>query len=347
MGYIWKIKFASHQCEYLCCRSLSKLNITKFCRVADSNSKWISWNSLNFTSFSSYIAGASLISGIVTYPFNVLTIRRQAGGVLTGDVCANSNSGTGLKHAIGSIGWKGLFRGAIMSNAISIPSNIVYLSVTESSREVILSSLHTAFPSLHPAYTDIIQTTASGCMANFSYMLISNPTNVVLAKLVTQKVGNNLNFWQVAKSIYKHSGFSGFTHGFGSNFAYGASTSAIWWWLYSTTRRYYTDNADQIEGYVGEGMSDISLDATAGLVSGVGATLLLHPLDTIVSKIMSGAVKKLSFFGALQEVLAHPGGMRMLWKGLAPSVAGSAMSSSLFAVSYELIKRSSKLADDE
>jgi hypothetical protein len=267
--------------------------------------------------------------------------------MLTGDVCAKSNSGTGLKHAIGSIGWKGLFRGAIMSNAISIPSNIVYLSVTESSREVILSSLHSAFPNVHPAYTDIMQTTASGCMANFSYMLISNPTNVVLAKLVTQKAGNNLSFWQVAQNIYRRNGLNGFCHGFGSNFIYGASTSAVWWWLYSSSRRHFTDNAERIKGYFGvDEISDISLDATAGLVSGVGATLLLHPLDTIVSKIMSGAVQSLTMFGALREVLAHPSGMRLLWKGLAPSVSGSALSSSLFAVSYELIKRSSKLPED-
>ena len=278
-------------------------------------------------SFSSYIAAASLISGIVTYPFNVITIRRQVGSTLTGDVCLTRTAGTGLKHAIRTIGWHGLFQGVFMSNAVSMPSNIAYLSVTESSREVILCSLNSSFPIMHPIYSSLIQTTASGCLANISYMLISNPANVVLAKLVTQKPGINKNFWEVTKGVYHQRGFSGFTLGFGSNFIYGASSSAVWWWLYSSSRVYLTESS-----YIGDKWHELHLDGTSGLISGVGATLLLHPLDTIVSKIMSGAVQQTSTFGALQEVLARQGGLRMLWKGLVPSVTGSALSSSLFAV---------------
>ena len=221
-----------------------------------------------------------------------------------------------------------------MSNAISIPANVAYLSVTESSREVILSTLRETFPDMHPAGTDIIQTTLSGCMANFSYMLISNPTNVVLAKLVTQRAGSRLRFVDVSRNILRTHGLVGFTHGFGSNFLYGASTSAVWWWLYSGTRRLYNGGGG-VEG-----------DAVCGLVSGVLSTLLLHPLDTIVSKIMAGAVKKLTAVGALREVLASPGGVRLLWRGVVPSVVGSALSSSLFAVCYEIIKRSARLEVD-
>ncbi len=55
---------------------------------------------------------------------------------------------------------------------------------------------------------------------------------------------------------------------------------------------------------------------------------------------MSGASKNISTVGALKEVVVHEG-FHVLWRGLVPSLGGTIVSSTIFALAYELIKRSS------
>jgi solute carrier family 25 thiamine pyrophosphate transporter 19 len=300
---------------------------------------WISWNSLNIGAYATYIGAASLVSGVISYPFYVLTTRQQAGVHMTGDI--SLQHGTGLKDAIHKIGWKGLFRGVIFSNFFYVPSSILYLSITEYTRHKINSFFNLHRPDWPVEYVESIQVVTSGFFANFVSILISNPTNVILAKLVIQQPTKPLNYIGITKQIYQNHKLKGFGHGFTSNLIFGTLSSGVWWGIYSGSRRISFGYIDMFQNNVAY------VDAFCGFIAGGCATVALHPLDTLTAKIMTGATKDVSIFGALKEVSRHSDGLKSLWKGLVPSLAGTALGSTIFAMAYEFIKRSSIIDSDE
>lgn len=46
---------------------------------------WISWDKLDKSMFSGYLAAATAIGGCFSFPFYVLTTRQQVGSQMTGD----------------------------------------------------------------------------------------------------------------------------------------------------------------------------------------------------------------------------------------------------------------------
>jgi hypothetical protein len=310
-----------------------------------SSDRWIGWNTLDVTLFTSQLSGASLISGTVTYPFWVLTTRQQAGFHITGD--APVGSGIGLRTAYKNLGLRGLFRGVVVSNVLYCPAGVGYLLVTEHSRHSIRSFMasNPSFANLPVQYVDAIQAAYSAVLANFTNLLISSPSNVVASKLVTQKQHSNLGFTQVARNVYNTFGLRGFYHGFSTVLAQGAIYSAVWWFIYTAARRAScpfvssgnADGGDEND----RSAADVLVDGACGLVTGVSSAAITHPLDTIGARIMTGSTTHTSFLGAFRDTVRSPLGLRALYIGVVPSMMSATISSTIFAVSYEFIKRSS------
>lgn len=106
------------------------------------------------------------------------------------------------------------------------------------------------------------------------------------------------------------------------------------WWAYSSARRLAT-------AVLGRGEDQAAyVDGFAGMCAGVSETVLVHPFDSIRARIMTGASAEPRYFRALQHVCRTEGFM-VLWKGLYPSMCHTMWSSTIFALSYELIKRNS------
>ena len=82
------------------------------------------------------------------------------------------------------------------------------------------------------------------------------------------------------------------------------------------------------------------IDGFAGMCAGVSETVLVHPFDSIRARIMTGASSETRYLRALQLV-CRTEGFRVLWRGLYPSMCHTMWSSTIFALSYELIKRNS------
>ena len=116
---------------------------------------------------------------------------------------------------------------------------------------------------------------------------------------------------------------------------YYTLSSSVWWWSYGIMRRTFSK---QIDSQVHE----VYIDGLSGLAAGICTTVVTHPLDSITAKIMVGASTQTSTIGAIKEILHHEG-FHVLWRGLIPSLSGTIVSSTVFALCYELIKRSSNI----
>jgi hypothetical protein len=308
--------------------------------VERSSDNWISWKNLNLNLYTSYVSGATLVSGVLTYPFYVITTRKQAGAHITGDTSFSGTNNSNLQ-TIQKIGWHGLFRGVLFSNLFYIPSSTLYLSVTEISRQNINPYLHELFPHLQIEYLDGLQVLYSGILSNFTSLILSNPANVVLAKMVVQKYSQPvMGTLTIAKMIYSTYGAKGFFLGFGSNLTHGICSSVVWWWSYTTFRRLCLVYSQRFS------IDVFWMDATAGLGAGLLSTCLLHPFDTVASRIMTGSTSHHRMVTVFRDIIAKEG-MRGLYTGIGPSISGSAASSCIFALTYELIKRKAVSAPEE
>jgi solute carrier family 25, member 44 len=304
--------------------------------VERSSDNWISWNNLNYSLYTSYVSGATLFSGILTYPFYVITTRKQAGSHITGDVCPTTGKNLTIFQVSSRIQLSGLFRGVIFSNLFYIPSSTLYLAVTEISRQHINPFLHEHFPSASISSLDGMQVLYSGILSNFTSLVLSNPANVVLAKLIVQKHLKNQSVLAITKQIYSTFGLRGFFLGFGSNLTHGICGSVVWWWSYTTSRRL----SSLYSQHLGLPSDVFWTDAISGLGAGLLSTCLLHPFDTVASRIMTGSTHHRSMLTVFKTTILKEG-MKGLYSGIGPSIGGSAASSCIFALTYELIKRKS------
>ena len=92
---------------------------------------WVNYSDLDKTKYTAFLTTFSLISSLITHPFNVIMTRQQA-GILN----SRSDSFVGLvKDNIHVLGFGGLFRGWLPIFVAGIPSQVLYLSIIESSRE--------------------------------------------------------------------------------------------------------------------------------------------------------------------------------------------------------------------
>jgi ABC-type spermidine/putrescine transport system permease subunit I len=125
---------------------------------------------------------------------------------------------TGLRGALAKLGWAGLYRGALISQIDSAPTNLIYLGSTEYSREKTRTVLFDRYPNISEEIVTPIQSVTSAVVANFLCMIPSYPVNLVIAKMVIQSRDQRLGFLDLSRQIYKRHGWAGFSHGFGSKF---------------------------------------------------------------------------------------------------------------------------------
>lgn len=286
----------------------------------------------------------------MSHPFFVITTQKQIGRHMSSDGRGKS---IGLLGAAGAIGLRGLCHGIVVSQVFQTPNNVVYLWATEQTREFSRQYLFRDFPALPLAAVDAIQVTYSAIVANFLSLSISYPANLVVTKMVVQDNASRLGFINTCRDVYKRHGAHGFTHGFFSkqsfiyksififishgvdmsaNFVYSSAFSVSWWFAYGNCRRVCT------EVIPGIAEDEVYIDAFSGFCSGVFATAVSHPLDSVCARIMTGNSKSRSLTGTARDIITQEGHM-VLWRGLFPSMMGTLVSSTIFALCYEYIKR--------
>lgn len=196
--------------------------------TTEEGENWIAYNSLDQVRFTVLIAGASGLGSLVSHPFYVLTTRQQAGTLITGDKPAASFS-AGFRNSINRIGWSGLFRGWVPMAAISIPANVMYLTVLERSREQCGQFFSKHCPSSSPVLKDGTQAVYSGVIATFLYQMMFNPAEVLVSRMIVQNPGSRSSLPSTASLILRQDKHGkGFFRGFSGSFGTGIMTSTIW-----------------------------------------------------------------------------------------------------------------------
>ena len=189
---------------------------------------WIPYHSLDKARFTVLLAGASGLGSLVSHPFYVLTTRQQAGTLITGDKPSTSFS-AGFRNAIDRIGWSGLFRGWVPMAAVSIPSNVLYLTVIEKTREQCSDMFSQRYPTAQPAVKDAAQAVYSGIIATFVYQIMFNPAEVLVSRMIVQNKLNRTCFKTTSRHILQENKHGkGFFRGYSGSFGTGLFTSIIW-----------------------------------------------------------------------------------------------------------------------
>jgi hypothetical protein len=296
--------------------------------------KWLKYSQLNKEHFNTQFISFSLISSLISHPLAVVAVRQQAGDSVTGETYKKGNMLSVLRQSYKSIGLKGLYRGWMPMATLGIPSNLIYISTLEISREYFQKSFKTAFPSLSPYSIDLMQAIASSVIANAFSIVPYVPAEVLSSRLMIQGK-DGLNTRDMAKQIYREQGVKSFFKGFNSSLLVGIVLSSQWWFTYSSVKR-LTQSLPSYEQY------SLGYDAFTGMAAGMTGAAVAHPFDTIKTRIMvdseAGGGQYKKFIPTLVDTVRKEGVQR-LFKGLPAVLYQSALGSTVFALCYEFMKR--------
>lgn len=296
---------------------------------------WLNYSSMDKSTFSLQLSGLSILNGLISHPFTVLSVRQQAGPAITGDTLKPGSVFNQLRQTYQKIGFKGLYRGFVAKNALGVPSDVMYFAMMESSREYFQREYRILFPNTSRVAIDWMQAASTAvlsiCVSNLPFV----PAEVLMSRLIVSRT-NESNI-DMTKNIYKESGIKGFYKGFTPACMVGTIISSQWWWTYSVCKRY----TPRLPFYKEH---QLLVDGASGLVAGLSAAAVVHPIDTIKTIIMashSDNGKSAGFLRTLVRTVKQEGVLR-LYRGLPAVLYLTALGSSVFAFSYELIKSQSK-----
>jgi hypothetical protein len=299
---------------------------------------WVNYSEMNQLRYTSMITSLGLVSSLITQPFTVVMTRQQVGTIVTGDKSAKSNVLHSIKEVITTIGWRGLFRGWVPIATMGVPSQMIYFTITETSREYLQRQFKKLMPNASRTTIDGMQAACSAIVANSISYVPYLPADVLSSRMMIQG-RNGHGMLEMIKIIHKESGVRGFFKGFSASLLYGCMYSFQWWWSYSVSRRELLKL-----GYMKE--HPVLMDGAAGLFAGVAATVCAHPLDTLKTRIMTKKkVENRALYTIAKNVIQQEGAMA-LFRGIRASCYQAAVSSTGFALGYELIKRYSTLDAD-
>ena len=207
--------------------------------AVESNDKsWVNYSEMNKSTYSSMLTALGVGSSLLTQPFNVVTTRQQAGFTVTGDKLYPTVF-SAMNGYVTTLGWRGMFRGWAPVALMGVPSQLMYLTITEASRESFQRSLKTIFPTLPSAMVDGLQASGTSVIANAVSYIPYVPAEVISSRMMIQgRKGNGMT--QTMKCIWKEDGFRGFYRGFSASLMFGILLSAQWWWSYSVCRREFS-----------------------------------------------------------------------------------------------------------
>jgi hypothetical protein len=227
--------------------------------VGEHDSNWVNYSEMNKYTYTTMLTALGVGSSLLTQPFNVVTTRQQAGRSVTGDP-VHSSVYSAMKGYVNTLGWRGMFRGWAPVGLMGVPSQLIYLTITESTRESFQKSLRSILPDASSATIDGLQASGTSIIANAVSYVPYVPAEVISSRMMIQgRKGSNMR--QIVKIIWKEDGFKGFYRGFNASLLYGILLSAQWWWSYSVCRREFT-RIDFLKS------NPLLLDASTGLVAG-------------------------------------------------------------------------------
>ena len=169
--------------------------------VDEHEESWVNYSEMDKSKYSSMLTAMGVASSLITHPFSVITTRQQAGHHITGDP-RSSSVFSAMRGLVGTLGWRGMFRGWTPVAVMGVPSQLIYLTITESTRESFQRTLKNVFPSLPSALIDGMQSAGTSVIANGVSYIPFVPAEVISSRMMIQgRNGNGMT--QTMKCIYK------------------------------------------------------------------------------------------------------------------------------------------------
>ena len=287
---------------------------------------------------------------VALHPLTVTKIRRQV--FKNGQSPTTSNS-----SFFSNIGQ--YYRGVGIVVSFAIPARIIYISVLESTREmveinarnmlsnppIVLKPYNKEMLGLLPLVTPFSGGIAGG-LAAISSQLIVVPMDVISQKQMVmqdnayQKNGSSR---KVVKSIIKKDGWRGLYKGFGLSLFTSLPAGSLWWATYAGCRYQLNsycieeERRDKDDDRINYMARQAFVQVASAFCAAVTAAVATQPLDTIKTRIQVGKQTMradASLRSMAREFASTPG----LYKGLLPRIAHMGVWGSILSAAFEMLK---------
>lgn len=336
--------------------------------------EWVQLSSLDVPRFAAAAAGLHLLLSAVGHPLSVLKTRAQHGGVprarglaaLSGLYVAFWPATLGALPAEAAY----LFALEGAREALDKPASEVLGSRTAGGAVASFAAGFAANFASAALYTPIEVTSSRAFVAP---EIVAPPPphsrSPVLSGVLPLGGDPGVprrGFAAAAARIAAESGPRGFYRGFAASLATAAPCCAVWWCVYALARDALAGVADSRAHQLQHAPSDtqhsdsrtiqlplvahragdvsaqhLAIDGAAGLVAGCVAAVATQPLDTIRTRMQTGA-SRAGWAAAAMESCRVPGSgvrLRLLWAGLGARLTEMGPLSAIGAVGYEAAKR--------
>lgn len=172
----------------------------------------------------------------------------------------------------------------------------------------------------------------AGAVAGVSAVTACYPLDLVRTRLTTELEGreNYRGITDAFAKIYKLEGVGGFYSGIWPTLLVAVPNFAISYTTYGTLKEYMIDddlfyNLRRIDADSGEAKLGFALTVACGAASGILATLVTFPMDTIrrrmqVQNLHVAKENRMTSHQQLQHLIYKEGGLKSLYRGLTPEI---------------------------
>ncbi|GMF55812.1 unnamed protein product [Phytophthora fragariaefolia] len=221
-----------------------------------------------------------------------------------------------------------LYAGLPPTLLTAVPSTVVYFT----SYEMLLKRLKTAFPEQDHGLLAM----ASGSLARTAAATIFSPFELIRVRM--QAVVNAHPFSTYVRQVWQ-GGVRQLFAGLGATLARDIPFSAFYWYGIETSKEYLTERVPIADAQ----RKRVSVAFISGVLAGVLATVLTHPLDVIKTRSQLVVYSKdMAPTPSLRQLLRHmwaAGGVRGMAAGLVPRVVKVAPACAIMISSYEATKQ--------
>lgn len=242
---------------------------------------------------------------LILYPYSLLKTRFQLADT-------HQSTFSSFKNIIKISGFKSLYRGFAITASGAIPSQIIYLTVYEKTREATGINL------------------IAGACASISSQLITVPVDIISQLQMISK--NKVSVVSIIQNVINTQGIRGLFRGFNASILTYAPSSGIWWTCYHFFR-------SMVGGLKPEWSYDqeLAVSALCGAASGCCSAVATCPLDVIKTRMQTVSLND-GMWSVTRELFKKQG-ISGFYRGLFPRMAYVSQVSMAMVVSYEIVKK--------
>jgi hypothetical protein len=232
-----------------------------------------------------------------------------------------SSLATGVKLIYQMGGLRGFYKGLFPASVESVAGAAVYFQTLHSFNKT------SKYMGLHGSKADFATSAAARMVAT----VMTNPFAVIRTRLQIPGFTGYSNVFDGARKIYASEGSRGFLKGVAPAIVKDAPFAGLYYALMNITKEHLKPL----------NLSNSSSTMTAGMIAGMIATSVTHPLEILRTMAQVDSKKQQDgYFSRLSSILGQDG-VKGLTKGLAPRLLKKPLANTLAFAMFEVAKKES------